>query len=60
MGAVGVAFIEQMIAGVGVGPAFLGLGLVTVIVVPLVVIQWYWGREWRRARMERQAFGGKA
>ncbi|KAH8693414.1 major facilitator superfamily domain-containing protein [Phaeosphaeriaceae sp. PMI808] len=57
MGAVGVAFIEQMIAAMGVGAAFLGLGLVTVSVVPLAVVQWYWGPGWRRERMERNMDG---
>ena len=57
MGALGVSFIEQMIATMGVGSAFLGLGLVTVSVVPLAVVQWYWGPGWRRERMERKIDG---
>ncbi|KAF2470878.1 MFS general substrate transporter [Lindgomyces ingoldianus] len=54
LGAVGVAFVEQMIAGVGVQAAFLVLALMTVAVTPLVVVQWYWGKEWRRQRGERK------
>ncbi|KAF2790377.1 MFS general substrate transporter [Melanomma pulvis-pyrius CBS 109.77] len=54
MGAIGVAFIEQMIGAMGVGAAFLGLGLVTIGVVPLAVVQWYWGPGWRRERMGRK------
>ncbi|KAK7182545.1 major facilitator superfamily transporter [Paraphaeosphaeria sporulosa] len=62
MGAGGVAFIEQMIAAMGVGTAFLGLGLVTIGVVPLAVVHWYWGPGWRRERMrkntDRKGIGG--
>jgi hypothetical protein len=58
MGAVGVAVIEQMIAGMGPGGAFLGLGLVTVMVSPLIVVQWYWGPGWRGERMERKGKSG--
>lgn len=58
MGAVGVAFIEKMIMAMGVGTAFLGLGLATIGVVPLAVVQWYWGPKWRRERI-RKNIGGK-
>lgn len=57
MGAIGVAIVEQLIAGMGPGGAFLVLGLVTVAIVPLLVVQWYWGPMWRRERMERKAKG---
>lgn len=57
LGALGVAFIEQLIAKVGVAAAFVGLGLVTVSVAPLAVFQWYWGGEWRRRRIEMQSQG---
>lgn len=69
MGAVGVAFVEQMIGGVGVQATFLGLALVVVVVSPCVVVQWYWGMGWRGergARKEREelakakGLGGKA
>ncbi|KAJ5031631.1 major facilitator superfamily domain-containing protein [Bipolaris maydis] len=53
MGAVGVAFIEKMIMAMGVGSAFLGLGLAMIGVVPLAVVQWYWGPEWRRERIRK-------
>lgn len=42
LGAVGVAFIDTMISAMGVGPAFAGLGLITIIMCPLYVVQWYW------------------
>ncbi|KAJ0367454.1 hypothetical protein COL154_003104 [Colletotrichum chrysophilum] len=51
LGAVGVAFVEQMIALAGVGPTFLGLALITVSVTPLAVIHWNWGQQWRAERM---------
>ena len=43
LGAIGVAFVDTMIAAVGPGPAFLGLALVVVICVPLAVVNWFWG-----------------
>jgi hypothetical protein len=53
LGAVGVAFIEKMITSIGVGPSFLGLGLITTACVPLLALEWYHGTEWRLARVER-------
>ncbi|KIM95859.1 hypothetical protein OIDMADRAFT_132862 [Oidiodendron maius Zn] len=53
LGAVGVAFIEKMIASLGVGPSFLGLGLITVACVPFLVAEWYLGMGWRASRAER-------
>lgn len=53
MGALGVAFIEQMIADMGVASAFVGLGLLTIGITPLAVVQWYWGPRWRKERIER-------
>lgn len=64
LGAVGVAFGEAMIAGVGSGAAFLGLALLVVACVPLLVVNWYYGMYWRTARMaaleERRGDLGKA
>ncbi|KAJ4295064.1 hypothetical protein N0V90_007072 [Kalmusia sp. IMI 367209] len=50
MGAFGVALIEQMIAAMGTGGAFLGLSLITLSVAPMATIQWYWGGKWRKER----------
>ncbi|KAF2010006.1 MFS general substrate transporter [Aaosphaeria arxii CBS 175.79] len=55
LGAIGVAFVEKMIENLSVAGAFLGLSLITLGTVPMVVIQWYWGRDWRRERGERGA-----
>jgi MFS family permease len=35
------------ISAMGVEPAFVSLGLVTIIVSPLCVFQWYWAMSWR-------------
>lgn len=53
LGALGVAFVENMIAALGVGPSFLGLGLITVACIPLLVLEWFYGMEWRMQRAER-------
>lgn len=47
LGAVGVALVNTMINAMGVGPAFAGLGLMTIIASPLYVVQWYWAMSWR-------------
>jgi hypothetical protein len=54
LGALGVAFIETLIAAVGPGPAFLGLALVVVICMPLEVVSWFWGMEWRAVKLRRK------
>jgi hypothetical protein len=54
MGAVGVTIIERLIKGLGAGGTFLCLGLATIAVVPLLVVQWYWGPLWRRERLEKK------
>ncbi|KAH7073709.1 major facilitator superfamily transporter [Paraphoma chrysanthemicola] len=60
MGAVGVAFIDMMIAAMGPGGAFLGLSLITVAVTPLATVQWYWGAKWRKQRvMKKESIDGK-
>lgn len=48
--AVGVAVVQQFIKSVDVGPVFLALGLVVMVFVPLPIVQWYWGGDWRRER----------
>lgn len=51
MGAVGVALVDKMIVAIGVGPTFAGLGLVSVALCPLFVVQWYWAMSWRVEKM---------
>jgi hypothetical protein len=60
LGAVGVAFADTMIATVGPGASFLGLSMITVIFIPLVVVTWYWGSEWRARKMQRRLPAAKA
>jgi hypothetical protein len=55
LGALGVAFVENMLAIVGSGPGFFGLALITMTATPLASVNWYWGMEWRRRRMARKA-----
>lgn len=56
LAAVGVSFAEPMIAALGgPGPAFLGLGLAVVACVPLPVMHWVWGADWRRRAAARTA-----
>jgi len=55
LGAVGVALIDMMISSMGRGPAFLGLALMAVICMPLVVVSWFWGMEWRASKAQRKA-----
>jgi len=50
LGGVGVAVINKMLDGIEVGPTFLALGLVVMGLVPLPIVQYYWGRGWREAR----------
>ncbi len=59
LGALGVAFIETMIAAVGPGPAFLGLAMVTIASLPLPVVTWFWGMEWRTQKRRTLTPGEK-
>ncbi|OAG00265.1 MFS general substrate transporter [Paraphaeosphaeria sporulosa] len=48
--AIGVAVVEKIIECIRVGPTFLALGLVVMVLVPLPIVQWYFGESWRAAR----------
>ncbi|KAK3335215.1 major facilitator superfamily domain-containing protein [Cercophora scortea] len=55
VGAAGVAVVQPLVDGVGVGIAFLILAGVVVALVPLLGVVWAFGERWRavrRARME--------
>ncbi|KAM5341301.1 hypothetical protein ACJ41O_014332 [Fusarium nematophilum] len=54
LAAVGVAFIDKMIASLRVGPTFLALGFITLACVPLLTLEWYCGMGWRVARAQRR------
>ena len=53
VGAVGVAAIQLIIDSIGAGFSFLTLATVTAVLSPLLVLEWYHGEGWRRARTER-------
>jgi hypothetical protein len=48
--AIGVAVLQKIIGRIGSGPTFLALGLVVLVLVPLPIVQWYYGGRWRSAR----------
>lgn len=48
--AIGVAIVQKVIEGIGRGPTFLALGIVVLVLVPLPIIQWYFGERWRSVR----------
>lgn len=51
LGAVGVAFIDQMIAALGASVAFLVLALVVVLCSPLAAANLMFGMQWRAERI---------
>jgi len=48
--AVGVAVVQKILLCIDRGPTFLALGLVVIVLVPVQIVQWYWGGKWRRDR----------
>jgi len=55
VGAAGVAGIQPMIDTIGVGPSFLLLAGITMVLSPLLVFEWFYGAGWRNERKERLA-----
>lgn len=55
VGAVGIAVIQLIIDSIGAGFAFLALALLTAALSPLLLLEWFYGESWRRARTERLA-----
>ncbi|GAA5909431.1 hypothetical protein JCM8208_005741 [Rhodotorula glutinis] len=58
LGAAGTGFIDPLLKRLGPGWAFTMLSLVTVLFVPLVILEWRNGMRWRaerRARLARHA-----
>lgn len=54
LGAIGVAFLQNLILAIGPGLTFLGLSLVVVISSPLAVMSWVWGMKWRAERAQHE------
>lgn len=55
LGAGGVAVIQPMVDAIGAGPSFVILAGITGLVSLLLILEWYKGEGWRRARKERLA-----
>ncbi|KAF3759894.1 MFS general substrate transporter [Cryphonectria parasitica EP155] len=54
MAAIGVAFVDRLIALVGPAMAFSGLALLVVVLSVLVAVEWTWGMQWRGEREGRR------
>lgn len=54
LSAVGVGVAQKMLDGAGSGPAFLALGVMVMVLVPLPILLWCKGEQWRRERMEQK------
>lgn len=52
---IGVAVVQLMLDGMDAGPTFLALGLVIMVLIPLPIVQYYWGCGWREARNAKLA-----
>jgi MFS family permease len=55
LGALGVAFVQQIIDVLGVSATFAMFAGITALLSPLCIVEWYWGMQWRQERMERLA-----
>lgn len=51
IGAAGVSVIQIMISSVGKTLTFPILAAVVLLLVPLVVMEWFWGEQWRMERL---------
>lgn len=52
IGAAGVAAIQFIIEDIGAGIAFLIFAVITLVLTPLLQLEWVYGERWRRERME--------
>lgn len=57
VGAAGVAVVDILLGKLGARLTFGMLAGLTAVLVPLVVVEWVWGRRWRGER-ERRGVGG--
>ncbi|KAM7202190.1 Major facilitator superfamily domain containing protein [Rhypophila sp. PSN 637] len=53
IGAAGVAAIQFIIDDIGAGITFLMFAIITLVLSPLLVLEWFYGEKWRKKRMER-------
>lgn len=52
--AVGVALVDGMISLMGAATAFVALAEIVVVMSALLVVEWYWGQQWRGEREKRK------
>lgn len=50
VGAAGVAVVDVLLVKFGIRWTFAALAGVTAVMVPLIGLEWVWGRRWRNAR----------
>jgi hypothetical protein len=50
-----VAVVQLIIDAIGAGPTFLLFDLITALLIPLLVLEWFFGPRWRQERQERLA-----
>lgn len=53
LGAVGVGVVQPLIERFGAGLTFAALTALTVLLSPLLVLEWFYGEGWRTARLQR-------
>jgi MFS family permease len=53
VGAAGVAVVQLVIDAIGSGPTFALFAGITVVLSPLLVVEWFNGERWRGERKER-------
>ncbi|RDW61323.1 hypothetical protein BP5796_11215 [Coleophoma crateriformis] len=53
VGAAGVAIAQPIIDAIGAGFTFFMLALITGVLSPLLVVEWYFGEQWRLERVAR-------
>ena len=53
VGAAGVAVVQPIIDAIGAGPTFALFAGITVVLSPLLVVEWFYGEGWRQDRTER-------
>ncbi|OCL05139.1 MFS general substrate transporter [Glonium stellatum] len=50
LGAIGVAVVQFVINAVGPGITFIAFAILTIMLSPLLIVEWKWGPRWRMQR----------
>lgn len=53
MAAVGVAVVDALLTSMGTAAGHLVLAMLVLATGTLMVVQWFWGQQWRGKRMEK-------